>query len=76
MSCKGKCGLWQATKPKGKQHNTTVGRYSLGQKRCQICDIFINYNDGVYCPCCSSKLRLRPRSNENRRKMLIDVARF
>jgi hypothetical protein len=41
--------------------NANGGRYIIGQKRCQICSIFINYDDGVYCPCCNSKLRTRPR---------------
>ena len=27
-------------------------RYSTGQKRCQICEIFIKW-DGLWCPCCS-----------------------
>jgi hypothetical protein len=35
--------------------------YSNGQKRCQICDLFIEW-DGLRCPCCGYKLRTRPRN--------------
>jgi len=31
------------------------GRYATGQKRCQICEIFIQW-DGLVCPCCSYRL--------------------
>jgi len=45
----------QAMKPVG------AGRYSSGQKRCQICEIFVNW-DGLFCPCCGYRLRTRPRN--------------
>ena len=37
------------------------GRYANGQKRCQICELFIRW-DGPWCPCCGYKLRTRPRN--------------
>ena len=55
MACKGICLRYKATKPTG------VGRYSTGQKRCQICTIFLNW-DGLWCPCCGSRLRTKPRN--------------
>jgi hypothetical protein len=35
MTCKGICIRHKAQKPVG------MGRYSMGQKRCQICELFI-----------------------------------
>jgi hypothetical protein len=40
---------------------TGIGRYSSGQKRCQICEIFLNWS-GLWCPCCGYRLRTRPRN--------------
>lgn len=55
MTCKGICKRYKAHKPKG------TGRYSSGQKRCQICEIFIK-TDGLWCPCCGYRLRTKPRN--------------
>jgi hypothetical protein len=55
MTCKGICIRHKAQKP------THIGRYAIGQKRCQICEIFIKW-DGLWCPCCGYKLRTRPRN--------------
>jgi hypothetical protein len=41
MTCKGICIRHKAQKPSG-----TSGRYTSGQKRCQICEIFIKW-DGL-----------------------------
>jgi hypothetical protein len=69
MACKGICSRYQALKPYigkkkgGNANNNNDGRgggYSIGQKRCQICNLFINW-EGFSCPCCSMKLRTRPR---------------
>ncbi|MGZ5484861.1 MAG: hypothetical protein ACXWFB_02980 [Nitrososphaeraceae archaeon] len=38
-------------------------RYLIGQKRCQVCQIFINW-EGVFCPCCGYKLRVTPRNKK------------
>ena len=40
MVCKGICVRHKAMKPIG------IGRYSTGQKRCQICEIFLKW-DGL-----------------------------
>jgi len=54
MSCKGICIRHKESGP------ISYGRYANGQKRCQICEIFIKW-DGVWCPCCGCRLRNGPR---------------
>jgi len=55
MVCKGiECIKLKAKKP------FNIGRYASGQKRCQICNLFIIY-EGRFCPCCSTRLRQKPR---------------
>ncbi len=61
MSCKGICIRHKAIKVANKL------RYANGQKRCQMCDIFIRW-DGLYCPCCGYRLRTRPRGMKYRHK--------
>ena len=55
MTCKGICVRHKANRP------ARVGRYSAGQKRCQVCELFINW-DGLWCPCCGYRLRTNPRT--------------
>jgi hypothetical protein len=55
MVCKGICVRHKAVKP------VATGRYSTGQKRCQVCEIFLKW-DGLWCPCCGYRLRTRPRN--------------
>ena len=50
MTCKGIC-----------IRHRTSNHYASGQKRCQVCEIFIKW-DGLFCPCCGYKLRTRPRN--------------
>ena len=57
MTCKGTC-----IDHKGS------GRYATGNKRCQICDLFMEW-DGVFCPCCGSRLRTRPRNIEDKTRL-------
>jgi len=58
MSCDGvECVKCKALKPVG------IGRYASGQKRCQICSIFMMHN-GIKCPCCNYKLRTKPRNSK------------
>jgi hypothetical protein len=42
-SCNGICKRYKIKKPNG------TGRYSAGQKRCNLCDIFIQW-EGLFCP--------------------------
>ena len=57
MVCKGICSGHKAIRP------STGQRYLIGQKRCQVCQIFINWK-GVFCPCCGYKLRVTPRNRK------------
>jgi len=40
----------RAIKPVGHR-----GRYDVGQKRCQVCEMFVKW-DGLWCPCCGYRL--------------------
>ena len=62
MTCKGICIRHKAQKPVG------VGRYAIGQKRCQVCELFIKW-DGIYCPCCRYRLRTKPRNVMFKRRL-------
>ena len=54
MTCNNICERYKASKPVG------IGRYASGQRRCQICEIFIKW-EGLWCPCCGYRLRTKPR---------------
>jgi hypothetical protein len=62
MTCKGICIRHKAQKLVG------TGRYAAGQKRCQVCELFIKW-DGLWCPCCSYRLRTRPRNIKYKAKL-------
>jgi hypothetical protein len=62
MICKGICVRHKAYKP------YCSGRYAAGQKRCQICEIFIKW-DGLSCPCCGCRLRTGPRLFKHKAKL-------
>ncbi len=62
MGCKNICIQYKAT------GSFVGGRYNLGQKRCQVCDVFIKW-DGLRCPCCGFKLRIKPRNKEFKEKL-------
>jgi hypothetical protein len=62
MACKGICIRHKAPKPVGS------GRYVTGQKRCQVCELFIKW-DGLWCPCCGYRLRTRPRNLKYKAKL-------
>jgi hypothetical protein len=64
MTCRGVCVRYKAGKP-----SLGHGRYATGQKRCQICEIFIQC-DGLMCPCCSYRLRLKPRNMKSKIRLL------
>ncbi len=57
MSCKDLCMQYKASRPIGKS------RYGSGQKRCQICEVFIQW-EGFFCPCCGCRLRSTPRNRQ------------
>ncbi|MEE8132045.1 MAG: hypothetical protein V3T40_00530 [Nitrososphaerales archaeon] len=62
MTCKDQCFKYKAPKQSG------IGRYASGQKRCQICEIFIRW-DGLWCPCCGYRLRTKPRNLRYKAKL-------
>lgn len=62
MTCKNICLRHKAQKPVG------FGRYFTGQKRCQICEIFIIW-PGLWCPCCGYRLRTKPRNLKYKAKL-------
>lgn len=62
MTCKGICIRYKAVKP------YSSPRYALGQKRCQVCEMFIAW-DGLWCPCCHFKLRTTPRYLKYKEKL-------
>jgi hypothetical protein len=45
------------------------GRYTSDQRRCQICEIFINW-DGLWCPCCGYRLRTKPRNKKYKARLM------
>jgi hypothetical protein len=65
MVCKGICIRHKALKPVGD------GRYATGQKRCQVCEVFLNWN-GLWCPCCGYRLRTKPRNIKYKAKLHED----
>jgi hypothetical protein len=52
--CKGVC-VCKYDAPKGKR------TYLGGGKRCTNCETFVGWQ-GIHCPCCGTKLRVRIRS--------------
>jgi len=63
MTCKDICSRYRTQKPVGS------GRYSSGQKRCQVCEIYIKWA-GLWCPCCGYRLRTVPRNKKYKEKLL------
>lgn len=61
MACQGICIRHQAVKGFRGHH------YLNGEKRCQVCCIFIKWNND-FCPCCGCRLRTRPRSSQYKMK--------
>ena len=68
MTCKGICPRYKAHKPTG------MGRYEAGQRRCQICEIYINWVTDLYCPCCGYRLRTKPRNIKYKERLRAKLA--
>ena len=66
--CIDECRKYKASKP------LQIGRYAAGQKRCNYCEIFVDY-DGITCPCCNRQLRCLPRSRKGKEKYLEQIVR-
>lgn len=67
MTCKGICIRHKANR----SAENGGQRYSIGQKRCQVCEIFLIWN-GVWCPCCGYRLRTKPRNIKYKAKIKSD----
>ena len=63
MPCKGICERFRAKKPM--PFRLGISRYASGQKRCQVCEVWMSW-EGTRCPCCSIKLRGRPRRRDGK----------
>ena len=63
MTCKGICLQYKA-----KKKPIANGRYFHGQKRCQVCEEFLEW-DGLWCPCCGYRLRTKPRSSKYKARL-------
>lgn len=61
--CKDQCTNFRATRC------SNGFRYTLGQKRCSYCSIYVNV-DGFNCPCCGGRLRTKPRKSASKRSSL------
>jgi hypothetical protein len=59
MDCKGICIRYKADRLR------SGIRYKAGQKRCQVCQIYLNW-EGIRCPCCGNQLRTSPKTNKNK----------
>lgn len=64
MACQGICIRYKADKIAGHGH------YIVNHKRCQVCEIFINW-EGLWCPCCNFRLRTLPRNASYKEKYKI-----
>jgi hypothetical protein len=64
LPCRGICFRHKIKKPRA-----SLSRYLDGQKRCQVCQIFMQWDGGIRCPCCNSKLRTSPRGGRHRSKL-------
>ncbi|WP_100183053.1 hypothetical protein [Candidatus Nitrosotenuis aquarius] len=53
-SCKGVCTSFKA------ESAQNGARYTMGQKRCTYCSIYLQV-DSINCPCCGSRLRSKAR---------------
>ncbi len=70
MVCKENCAKYRAIRshPGRSHYYSEVGHYNMGQKRCQVCEIFIMWL-GTRCPCCHTTLRTVPRPKKYRQKL-------
>ena len=64
LACRGFCVKYKVDRP------TDGLRYVAGQKRCNPCSVFIEW-DGLFCPCCGSKLRIKPKTSLQKRHILV-----
>jgi uncharacterized paraquat-inducible protein A len=46
-----------------------ISNYSLGQKYCRRCEVYMYYNEGMFCPCCGMQLRLTPSNKQGKDRL-------
>lgn len=63
--CNGVCNRYKAFKKSGKDW------FKPGVKRCNMCEIFIEF-EGNVCPCCNSRLSTRPKIGRKNVKAIDD----
>ena len=51
-----------------KPKKTVRGAAEKGYRRCSNCEVFLKYQ-GVYCPCCSNRMKVTPNNNKARQKV-------
>ena len=61
--CKGTCEKLKPIKGRDFKPYNTGGPYRQGFKRCSSCCIFMKWVSN-YCPCCGSRLSVRPNSTK------------
>ena len=69
MVCKGVCHKYKA------KWYARDYRYANGQKRCNVCELFVNW-DGHHCPCCGMLLRTKPKISRYRQTCLIQEGKI
>jgi hypothetical protein len=62
VACKDICVRHRAPRPIGS------GRYFSGQKRCQVCNLFIVWGE-LWCPCCGFRLRTKPHKSSGKQTL-------
>ncbi|MFL6421544.1 MAG: hypothetical protein ACJ71P_19360 [Nitrososphaeraceae archaeon] len=43
--------------------------YCVGKKYCRRCEVYMYYNEGMFCPCCGMQLRLTPSNREGKDRL-------
>jgi hypothetical protein len=43
--------------------------YSVGKKYCRRCEVYMYYNEGIFCPCCGMQLRITPSNREGKDRL-------
>lgn len=65
-TCKDKCPAHKANS------SSRYGMYKQGFKHCNTCQLFIEWA-GLYCPCCGTRLRSKPRSSKVKKTLCVEI---
>ena len=61
------CKRHKAPKPPN-----NVSRYAAGQKRCNLCEVYM-VHDEIFCPCCGGRMRTHPRNRRYKEALRLSV---